>query len=115
MPYKRRQRIHLKSRWTFSKKLKLFLDFILGFSIVPIRMILFIGLLVSLVSLGYGLSVVIHAIIGRTDVPGFATLAGLISFLLGLVIIMLGVIGEYIWRIFDEINKRPEAVIDKIY
>jgi len=115
LPYKRRQRIHLKSRWTFSKKLKLFLDSILGFSIVPIRMISLIGLLVSLVSLGYGLSVVIHAIIGRTDVPGFATLAGLISFLLGLAIVMLGVIGEYIWRIFDEMNKRPEAVIDRIY
>jgi len=35
--------------------------------------------------------------------------------LLGLVIFMLGVIGEYIWRIFDEINKRPEAVIEKVF
>ena len=115
LPYKRRQRTHLKSRWTFSKKLKLFLDSILGFSIVPIRVISLIGVLVSLVSLGYGLSVVISAILGKSEVRGFATLAGLISFLLGLVIVMLGVIGEYIWRIFDEINKRPETVIERIY
>jgi dolichol-phosphate mannosyltransferase len=38
----------------------------------------------------------------------------LITFLLGLVIVMLGVIGEYLWRIFDEVNKRPESVIEEI-
>ncbi len=47
--------------------------------------------------------------------PGFATIVALISFLLGLMIIMLGVIGEYLWRIFDEINERPESVIDEVY
>ena len=87
----------------------------LGFSIIPIRTILALGILVSLVSFGYGSVVVINAILGRTEVPGFATIVALISCLLGLMIIMLGVIGEYLWRIFDEINERPESVIDEIY
>ncbi|MDA2923380.1 glycosyltransferase family 2 protein [Acidobacteria bacterium AH-259-L09] len=113
--YKRKHRFHGHSRWTFSKKIKLFLDSILGFSIVPIRTILAIGILVSLVSFSYGSVIVIHAILGRTDVPGFATIAALLSFLLGLMIVMLGIIGEYIWRIFDEINERPESVIEEIY
>lgn len=112
--YERQERVFGKSRWTFSKRLKFFLDSLLGFSIVPIRIISAIGLLVSIASFGYGLLVFINALLGYADVRGFSALAALISFLLGLVIIMLGVIGEYLWRIFDEVNKRPEAVIDEV-
>ena len=115
IPYERQKRIHGKSRWTFTKKLKFFLDTMLGFSIVPLRIISVIGMVVSAASLAFVVFVVINGILGRYDVPGFATLASIISFLLGLVICMLGVIGEYIWRIFDEINRRPEAVIDEIH
>lgn len=46
---------------------------------------------------------------------GFAALATLISFLLGMVIVVLGVIGEYLWRIADETNRRPEMVIERVY
>ncbi len=114
--YKRKERSHGHSRWTFSKKVKLFLDSLLGFSIVPIRAISGIGMLVSLVSFSYGIFIVISALLGRTeDVRGFATIVALLSFLLGLMIVMLGLIGEYIWRIFDEINKRPESVIEEIF
>jgi glycosyltransferase involved in cell wall biosynthesis len=113
--YERKKRIHGKSRWTFSKRIKLFLDSLLGFSVVPIRVISLIGFLVSLISFGYGSVVFFSALRGQTVVLGFATIVTILSFLLGLVIIMLGIIGEYIWRIFDEINKRPESVIDEIY
>ncbi|HEX3148668.1 MAG TPA: glycosyltransferase family 2 protein [Gemmataceae bacterium] len=114
IPYERRKRIHGKSRWTFRKKIKFFLDTMLGFSIVPLRLISFTGMVVSLVSLAFVVFVVVNGLLGRYDVPGFATLASIISFLLGLVICMLGVIGEYLWRIFDEINRRPEAVIEDV-
>jgi dolichol-phosphate mannosyltransferase len=113
--YERRGRKYGKSRWTFGKRFKFFLDSILGFSIVPIRMISLVGLIVSLFSFAYGLLIIINALRGHTDVRGFATTVALMSFLLGLVIVMLGVIGEYLWRIFDESNKRPESVIDEIY
>lgn len=113
--YRRRERSHGKSRWTFAKKFKLFLDSILGFSILPIRAISFAGIVVSILSFGYGLLILINALRGRAEVRGFATIVALIAFLLGLVIIMLGIIGEYLWRIFDETNRRPEAVIDEIY
>jgi dolichol-phosphate mannosyltransferase len=94
---------------------KLFLDSLLGFSIIPIRLISFIGFMVSLLSFGYGIFIVISYFLGQMDVRGFASLAVLLSFLLGLIMMMLGIIGEYLWRIFDEINKRPEAVIEEIY
>jgi glycosyltransferase involved in cell wall biosynthesis len=113
--YARRERVHGESRWNFWKRLKLFFDAILGFSIVPIRMISLVGVIVSLFSFGYGFLVLVNTLAGYGAVPGFATIVALISFLLGLVIIMLGIIGEYLWRIFDETNKRPETVIDEIY
>lgn len=113
--YERRERQHGKSRWTFAKKLTYFIDSILGFSVLPIRIISAIGFFVSLLSFAYGAFIVISAILGYTDVAGFPTLVALISFLLGLVIVILGIIGEYVWRIFDEVTRRPEVVVDEVY
>lgn len=112
--YQRRKRLHGRSRWTFGKKLNSSIDSLAGFSILPIRFISLIGVVVSFLSLAYGLFIFVNAVLGRIDVPGFATVVTLIAFLLGVIIIMLGMIGEYIWRIFDEVNKRPESVIDEI-
>jgi glycosyltransferase involved in cell wall biosynthesis len=113
--YERQSRQHGKSRWSFAKKVKVSFDSILGFSIVPIRVISAIGFLVSLLSFGYGLLVVVSTIFGHREIPGFASIVALVSFLLGLVIVMLGIIGEYLWRVYDETNQRPGAVIDEIY
>lgn len=113
--YHRKEREHGKSRWTFAKKINAFLDVMLGFSVTPIRFISAIGLVVSSFSFLYGAFVVINTLLGNYEVKGFASLVALITFLLGLIIIMLGVIGEYLWRVFAEVNRRPEAVIDEIY
>lgn len=113
--YHRRPRLHGKSRWTFSKKFKAFLDVMLGFSVTPIRAISAIGAIVSLLSFVYGIHVVVFAFIEGIPVAGFSTIVTLITFLLGLIILMLGIIGEYLWRIFDETNLRPETVVEKVY
>lgn len=114
VPYKRQKRIHGKSMWTFSKKIKAFLDAFLGFSVAPIRAISLTGFAVSIMSLGYGIFRFTHSIFFGNEVPGFTTLACLISFLLGIIIMMLGIIGEYLWRLYDNSNGRPEAVVEKI-
>jgi len=113
--YSRRPRLHGKSRWTLRKKFRAFVDVMLGFSVTPIRAISAVGVIVSLVSFLYGAAVVVAALVGDIPVPGFSTLVALVTFLLGLIILMLGVIGEYLWRIFDESNGRPEAVVDEVY
>ena len=115
VPYERRKRHYGKSRWTFGKKLTYFIDSILGFSVLPIRIISLIGFIVSLLSFAYGAYIVISTSLGYREVAGFATLVALITFLLGVVIIILGIIGEYVWRIFDEVTTRPEAVVDEVY
>jgi len=111
--YKREARKHGKSKWSMRKKWKLLIDSIFSFSAAPVRMISAIGLVVALASFTYGIVVVINAIIGEIEVPGFATITALIAFLLGLIIIMLGIISEYLWRIFDEVNRHPYAVVEK--
>jgi dolichol-phosphate mannosyltransferase len=113
--YHRNRRRHGRSTWTFGKRLRAFLDVMLGFSVTPIRAISAVGAIVSLASFAYGTLVVVAALVGEIPVPGFATLAALVTFLLGLIILMLGVIGEYLWRIFDESNRRPEAVVEEVY
>jgi dolichol-phosphate mannosyltransferase len=115
LEYDRKERLHGSSRWTFSKRLKFLIDSLLGFSVTPIRLISAIGLVVSFLSVLYGSVITINAIRGTRPVQGFATVVTLISFLLGLILVMLGIIGEYVWRIFDEVNKRPESVIAEIY
>jgi glycosyltransferase involved in cell wall biosynthesis len=115
MEYSRRKRIHGRSQWTFIKRLNFMLDSLLGFSVLPLRLISFIGVLVALLSFLYGGAVVLNTLFGTREVQGFATLAALITFLLGLIIIMLGLIGEYLWRIFVQVNQRPEAIIDEVY
>jgi dolichol-phosphate mannosyltransferase len=115
--YHRQERLYGKSRWTFSKRIQFFLDGILSFSVVPIRIISFVGISVSILSFLFGLNIVIQRLLGNMDpeVPGYAALAALLTFFFGLVLVMLGIIGEYVWRIFEEVNKRPESVIEEIY
>jgi polyisoprenyl-phosphate glycosyltransferase len=106
-------RPHGRSSWTFSKRLKLFIDTITSFSVAPIRFLSAIGLTTSLVSLAYGTYIFLAALLGNFEEPGFATLAVLISFFSGLILLMLGIIGEYIWRIFAALDDRPESVIEE--
>ena len=112
--YDRPKRLHGKSGWTFKKKFNAFLDVMLGFSATPLRMMSGIGAVVAAISFVYGSMIVVNALLGNVPVPGFAALMAAITFLLGTIIVMLGVIGEYLWRIFDEINKRPEVVIEHV-
>jgi len=113
--YHRAMRQHGKSRWTFWKKFNAFLDIMLGYSATPLRLMSGVGLLVAILSFSYGVLVTVKALLGKIPVVGFASIAALITFLLGLVIVMLGLIGEYQWRVFDEVNQRPEVIIDEIF
>jgi glycosyltransferase involved in cell wall biosynthesis len=114
MTYTRQKRRFGKSRWTFKKKVVFFLDSILGLSMAPLRFIMSLGICVSIISFLYGGWITTNALLYGLPVAGYATIVTLISFLLSLIIIMLGMIGEYLWRILDEVNQRPEFVIEKI-
>jgi polyisoprenyl-phosphate glycosyltransferase len=111
--YHRKRRAHGRSGWTFRKRLNAFLDVMLGFSVTPIRLVSGIGVSVAALSFVFGLLTILDTLVHGASAPGWASIVSLVSFLLGVVITMLGIIGEYLWRILDEVNKRPEVVIDQ--
>jgi dolichol-phosphate mannosyltransferase len=115
LEYDRPERRHGKSRWTFRKKFNFLLDTILGFSVRPLRIFSAMGVIVAVLSVLYGLNLIVHTLITGGDMPGFPTLATLLAFFSSLILLMLGIIGEYIWRIFDQVTHRPESVIDEVY
>jgi polyisoprenyl-phosphate glycosyltransferase len=113
--YVRRRRQHGRSMWTFRKRINFFIDSLLGFSVVPLRAMSVLGVLVALASFGYGTVIAVNALRGLRGAAGFATLAVILSFLLGLTIAMLGLVGEYLWRIYDEVSRKPEAVVEELF
>lgn len=115
IPYVRQERKLGKSRWTLSKKIKLFIDSFVSFSYTPIRFMSVIGFLTALISILYGLFVIVSNIFGIIELQGWTTIVALITFLLGIIMIMLGIIGEYLWRILDESRQRPSYIVDEVY
>ncbi|AOZ93309.1 glycosyltransferase family 2 protein [Paenibacillus crassostreae] len=115
IPYVRQERKLGKSRWTLSKKIKLFVDSFVSFSYMPIRFMSFIGLITAIISFFYGIFVTICTLFGLIELQGWTTIIALITFLLGIIMTMLGIIGEYLWRILDESRKRPSYIVDEVY
>jgi dolichol-phosphate mannosyltransferase len=74
-----------------------------------------LGLLTAGLSICYGVYVIVSHFHGGSQVRGYASMVALLTFLLGLVMMMLGIIGEYVWRILDESRNRPGEVVDDVY
>ncbi|MFF5993862.1 glycosyltransferase family 2 protein [Lysinibacillus sp. KU-BSD001] len=115
IPYVRQERKHGKSRWTLSKKIKLFVDSFVSFSYAPIRFMTAIGFTVALLSFLYAFFIVIAYISGLVEVQGWTSIVALITLLQGLTMMMFGIIGEYLWRILDETRKKPGYIVDEVY
>jgi glycosyltransferase involved in cell wall biosynthesis len=111
LEYDRARRASGRSRWTFQKKFQYVIDTLTGFSVVPIRLMSAVGLIIAICSFAYAVRIVIASLSGEIDVSGFATIVTINAFLGGCTLFMLGVIGEYLWRIFDQVSGRPEAVV----
>ncbi len=115
LKYDRRIRVYGRSRWTFRKKFSLFINNLTGFTAAPMRLMGLFGLLVALISFGYGAYILYHGISGNVAIPGFTTLVILLSFFSGFIIVMLAMVGEYLWRVFDIASGKPESIIDIIH
>jgi glycosyltransferase involved in cell wall biosynthesis len=111
--YERHARIDGESGYTLKKLLRIAMDGIFSFSSVPIRTITILGFLGFAFAIIYSALVIYESLVNGLEVKGFATLAILISFFSSLILICLGIIGEYIVRIYDEVRDRPYTVIEK--
>jgi len=99
------------SKWNFSKRLKLGLDSVVSFSFFPIRLISYLGMFISLAGFLYAFLLVFLRLFEITQIPGWASLMIVVLLVSGLQLLMLGVIGEYLWRSADQVKTRPFYVI----
>lgn len=102
-----------KSKWNYRKLFELAITGITSFSDWPLRIWSLIGVIISLLAFCYGIFVVLDTIIFGADTPGWATVVAGISFLGGIQLISIGVVGEYVARIFNEVKNRPIYIINR--
>ena len=110
--YTKEKRHGGESKWTLSKKLKLFLDSVISFSYVPIRLMSLFGACLSLLGMLYAVHVVVYYLVGN-DVAGWSSLMVVILVIGGFQMLMLGLLGEYLWRTLDESRGRPRYLIEE--
>lgn len=114
VPYLRPERAGGTPKYTWGKLLRLSLDGILSFSVFPLRIASYLGFFVSVTSFA-GLFIVLYLrLMTDRSIPGFASVAILILFIGGVQLLTMGVIGEYLGRIFDEVKQRPVYLIDEL-
>lgn len=111
IPYVREERKIGKSRWTLKKKMKLFIDSFIAFSFFPIRVLSIMGILFGMLSLIYAIYIVINKLMGHIEIQGWSALMITVLFIGSFQMIGLGILGEYLWRILDEVRNRPQYVV----
>ena len=111
VPYVTQNRMDGKSGWGLSKLAELAMTGITSFSDVPLRVWGWVGFIISCLSLIYAIYIVTTTLIYGTDLPGFPTLIVAIMFLGGMQLLSVGILGEYIARIFTEVKQRPKYLL----
>ena len=111
--YERHARLDGQSGYTLKKLLKIAIDGIFSFSSAPIRLITILGMIGFIFAFIYTAFLIFNYFVHGIDVRGFTTLSIIISFFGSLILICIGIIGEYIVRIYDEVRSRPYVVIER--
>lgn len=108
-------RITGTSKWTFAKKIKLFIDSFVAFSFMPIRLVSIVGFIIFFVGIAVGLATIISKIVHPELPPlGYPTLVSILALGFGITNISLGIIAEYLWRTYDAARKRPVFIISDV-
>jgi dolichol-phosphate mannosyltransferase len=116
IPYKREARRGGTSRWTFAKKLTYLIDGVLSYSYTPLRMMSLLGLLFALVGFVYASLIAILRLTDRLPQVGILTPLMIVVLVMGgTQMLMLGVVGEYIWRTLAQARARPLYVVDRVF
>lgn len=100
-----------ETKWSIGKLLNYGIDGIVAFNSKPLRLCFYLGALILLLSLGYISWTFVQIIKHGVDVPGYFTLISAVLFLGGIQLVSLGIIGEYIGRIYNETKKRPHYLV----
>lgn len=112
--FHRKAREEGESRWTLGKKIKLVVDSMMSFSYVPVRAMSSMGALFFCASIIWAIVIIVQTLVHGADAAGWASLMALILCSSGLIMLMLGMLGEYIWRALDASRNRPPFIVDEI-
>lgn len=113
LPYTRKQREIGTSGWTLSKKIKGFIDTFITNTYLPLRIMSVIGFACAFGAFIYAIFIVAAVFLIESPVMGWSSLAALVTFFGGLILASLGLIGEYLWRVFDAVKGRPLYLVDE--
>lgn len=112
--FDRKDRTVGKSRWTFSKKFKLVVDSMMSFTYFPVRVMELTGFLFFFAAIIGIILVIREKLTVGTPILGYASLMSVLLFGFGMMFMMLGILGEYVWRALEESRKRPPFIIDTV-
>ncbi len=104
-----------ESKYSLYKLIRLNFDLMTGFSVVPLQIFAFLGIITAIFSLAFAIFLLVRRFIVGAEVEGVFTLFAILFFFVGIIIFGIGIVGEYIGRIYQEVRKRPRYVIRRTY
>jgi dolichol-phosphate mannosyltransferase len=113
--YTKTERKAGKSKWTFSKRMKLMIDSFVSFSYAPIRFVTIVGMILFILGLLLSAYLIVRKLVWNDLAAGWPMLMSILMLGFGITNISLGIIAEYLWRTLDVARKRPVFIIDEIY
>jgi undecaprenyl-phosphate 4-deoxy-4-formamido-L-arabinose transferase len=114
LPVTHRSRAAGRSKYGLLRLLRLNFDLLTGFSLLPIQVVSLSGIAISFLGLAFALFLGIRRLFVGPEVEGVFTLFAILFFFVGLQILALGLIGEYVGRIYQEVRRRPRYVISEV-
>jgi glycosyltransferase involved in cell wall biosynthesis len=113
VPYDRAPRHAGTTKWNYWKLWNLAIEGITGFTVMPLKIATYLGLVVAVFAFVYGAQIVLKTLIFGNPVPGYPSLLAVVLFLGGVQLMTLGVIGEYLGRVFNETKRRPLYIVER--
>ena len=114
IPIEHHKRAAGKSNYNLIRSIRVFSKLLYGFSVIPLRIASYIGSLCALLGFALGIFYFIKYLLGMADVTGWTTIVLLILFIGGLILLSLGIIGEYLGRTYLTLNKKPRFTIAEV-
>ncbi len=104
-----------ESKYSFYKLIRLNFDLMTGFSVVPLQLFALMGIMTSIFAITFALFLLVRRFIVGAEVEGVFTLFAIMFFFLGITIFGIGIVGEYVGRIYQEVRRRPRYVVRKVH
>ncbi len=115
VPVAHAERSEGESKYSLYKLIRLNFDLMTGFSVVPLQLFALMGVLTSLFAVAFAIFLLVRRFIVGAEVEGVFTLFAILFFFMGITIFGIGIVGEYVGRIYQEVRRRPRYVVRKVH